>query len=134
MRFLPQVGRSPRVAERRIQGGIIRQILASKVTCLEIEGAVSDDRQLHNCTLDEVPLFPLVESHPEGSCAHVDARGMRWLPSDPYLPPPLPRHTSHARPSPRSIAAHKHARGHYLIVPLRRDNVDKTFFHGFIKV
>ena len=104
------------------------------MTCLEIEGAVSDDRQLHNCTLDEVPFSPLVESHPEGSCAHVDARGMRWLPSDPYLPPPLPRHTSHAQPSPRSIAAHKHARGHYLIVPLRRDNVDKTFFHGFIKV
>ena len=39
----------------------------------------------------------------------------------------LPRHTSHARPSPRRIAAHKHARGHYLIVPPRRDNVDNIF-------
>ena len=70
--------------------------------------------------------FWLVESHPAAS-VHTLMRAVCGGYRPIRICRSLPRHTSHARPSPRRIAAHKHARGHYLIVPPRRDNVDNIF-------
>ena len=91
---------------------------------LKILGAVSGGKHSQSHWM-KFP-FRLVESHPAASvhtlmravCGGYRPIRIWWS---------LPRHTSHARPSPRRIAAHKHARGHYLIVPPRRDNVDNIF-------
>ena len=112
--------------ERRIQGGIFCRVCQPKAP-------PRSTRRLRQ-------MLPLMTSGhlgrgcplpgrkpPCGQCAHVDASGMRWLPGPISISRSLHRHTSHARPSPRRIAAHKHARGHYLIVPPRRDNVDNIF-------